>query len=37
MLQLNVAAEMMKEEIRQFQVDHMSEGRCEEMAEWGTP
>jgi hypothetical protein len=36
-VQLSVAAEMMKEEIRQFHVDHMSEGRGEDMAAWNTP
>ena len=36
-VQLSVAAEMMKEEIRQFHVDHMSEGRGDDMAAWNTP
>jgi hypothetical protein len=34
MLQLSVAAEMMREEIRQFHVDQMSEAAVDGMEAW---
>jgi hypothetical protein len=37
MMQLDVAAEMMREEIRQFHVDNMSVGTGEETQPWKAP
>jgi hypothetical protein len=36
-MQLDVAAEMMREEIRQFHVDNMSVGTGEETQPWKAP